>query len=240
MENSGNSELNTSNGDLISKIVKRAQLVLVLICAIAFIAALIIYSLKIKNETIHYTFNHTICTDSLGVISAESKALADSIFNEIQKHERILEDKYQYFIEQKSNTQDLLTIGSIILGIIVSMVGFFGYSTIQSIEEKAKKIGEDAAKDKFNDTNRELIDKRFSELKTEKLWPEFNKRIDDKLNKFENEKMSDIDDLRIQMDSIQDYCDDLRENYQQSDKFQKPSTDDDNRTEGVKPEPNEF
>lgn len=122
------------------------------------------------------------------------------------------------------------------MGIIVSMVGFFGYSTIQSIEEKAKKIGEDAAKDKFNDTNRELINKRFAELKTEKLWPEFNKRIDDKLNKFENKKMSDIDDLRIQIDSIQD---DLKKNYQQSDKIQKPSTDDIGAEE-VKPEPNEF
>lgn len=239
MENSGNSELNTSNGDLISKIVKRAQLVLVLICAIAFIAALIIYNLKIKNETIHYTFNHTIGTDSLGVISAESRALADSIFSEIQKHERILEDKYQYFIEQKSNTQDLLTIGSIILGIIVSMVGFFGYSTIQSIEEKAKKIGENAAKEAFSDTTQELIDKRFSKLKKQDLWPHFDKRMEEQLNKFRHDIL-DINDLKNQMDSIQKQINDLEINNNRSNKSQKPSSDTNVDTEEVKPEPDVF
>lgn len=223
-----------------SNFIKYTQLVLLLICIGAFIAALIMYGYKVKNTTIHYTLNHTICTDSTGVITAESRILADSIFNEIQKHEKILEDKYQYFIEQKSNTQDILTIGSIILGIIVSLVGFFGYSTIQSIEEKAKKIGENAAKENYNDTTRELIDKRFAELLQSRLWPEYTKKIDEDLNKFKRDKMSDIDDLKEQIESIQIQINNIEINCNKSDKSPRTFLGKNIMTEEIKPEPNEF
>lgn len=169
------------------------------ICTLALIVVLVRYAFAINHTTNHYTIEYTITTDSLGHVSTESRALADSIIYEIQKQEHLLEDKYEHVIDQQSNTQDLLAIGGVLLGIIVSIVGFFGYSTMQSIEEKAEAKADDAAKDAYNKTIKSMQEKGFKEYLENNAKPEVDKRIQEALNKFEGEKTAGIDDLQERM-----------------------------------------
>ena len=110
MRNSNSSAEPPKNTDVLYNVVKFSQLALVFLCAVAFIVALVIYSSKVRHNTIHYVLEYQIITDSTGIVTADSRQLADSLIGEMQRHDQMLEEKYQYFIEQQSNTQNLLTI----------------------------------------------------------------------------------------------------------------------------------
>lgn len=172
--------------------MKKCTIFILVFCIITLIVILVRYAFSINHTTNHYTIEYTITTDSLGHINNESKVLADSIIQEIKKHEHLLEDKYEHFINQQSNAQDLLAIGGVLLGIIVSIVGFFGYSTMQSIEEKAI----DAAIETFDKKVKSLQEKNFKDYLENKAKPEVEKKIQDALNKFEGDKTANIDDLQ--------------------------------------------
>lgn len=173
--------------------------IILTVCTLALICVLVRYALTMSHTTNHYTIEYTITTDSLGHLSNESRALADSIIHEIQKQEHLLEDKYEHVIDQQSNTQDLLAVGGVLLGIIVSIVGFFGYSTMQSIEEKAESKANDAANNAFNNTIKSLQDKSFKEYLENNAKPEVEKRIKEALNQFEGDMTTSIDDLQARM-----------------------------------------
>ena len=116
--------------------------------------------------------------------------------HEMQKQQKLLEDKYQYFIEQQSNTQDILTIGGVLLSIIVSLVGFFGYKTMHSIEDKAKKIGEDAAQKSFQNELSSLQNSQNRKFLEDTVRPEMNRNIEEAVNKYWGEKGSCIETLQ--------------------------------------------
>ena len=178
----------------IIKTMKVTQVVLVGLCVVVFLILLGRYSVKVISSVDPVRMELYLSTDTTGTVSPEAKHLADSLIWEIQKQEKILEDKYKYFIEQQSNTQDLLAVGSVLLGIIISLVGFFGFSTMKSIEEKARKIGEESANEAFNKRLCELQEKQYKELLEEKFNPQVDNRIKDGLSKFEGEKSSSIED----------------------------------------------
>lgn len=80
-----------------------------------------------------------IATDSTGVVTPESYALAESVKEAFEIQEHAIEDKYKYIIEQKERTQDYLTWGGLIITVILSIFGFFGYKSLSSIEDRIKK-----------------------------------------------------------------------------------------------------
>ena len=188
----------------LSGFIKWSQLVLVLLCAIAFITALFFYGSSFKHYTNNVVIEYIISTDSLGVVSAESKELADSLISELQKHERMLEDKYQYFIEQQSNTQDLFTIGGILLGVIVSLVGFFGYSTMQSIEEKANVEAKNAADQAFNKTIQSLQENHSKQYWEGTIKPEVDKKIEEAKNLYWGNTSSQVERMEIDIVQLKD------------------------------------
>lgn len=205
--------------------------IILAVCSLALIVVLVRYAFTLNHTTNHYTIEYTIKTDSLGRVSTESRALADSIINEIQKQEHLLEDKYEHVIDQQSNTQDLLAIGGVLLGIIVSIVGFFGYSTMQSIEEKAETKANDAATDAYNKTIKSLQEKGFKEYLENKAKPEIEKKIQEALNKFEGDKTASIDDLQERMGVTENALKGLCK--------KAPKTEQKDEQE-VQPEPNAF
>lgn len=200
-------------------------------CILALIVALVLYAFKIQHTTHHYMLQYKIATDSLGRVDKDAKVLADSLVEEIRKQEHLLEDKYEHAINQQTNTQDLLAIGGVIMGIIVSLVGFFGYSTMQSIEEKARKIATDAANDAFNKQLEDLQNKAFKKYLEDKAKPEVDKKIEEALNKYEGDKSASIDDLTKRMEIVELAITGLRSHQK---------TEKENETPNVVPDPNPF
>lgn len=192
MSNNNSKDFLSDDG-WVMQTVKIVQIVLSGLCVVAFIGLLLFYGVKTIKGVDPVRMELCLSVDSTGTISPQAKQLADSLIFEIKKQETILEDKYQYFIEQQSNTQDLLAIGSVLLGIIVSLIGFYGISTMKSIEDKARKIGEESANEAFNKSLNELQNKKYKELLEKRLKPEVTKHIKESLNRFEGQKTSSID-----------------------------------------------
>lgn len=74
-----------------------------------------------------------------------SQAEIDSLINIIKKQESQLAEKYQYVVEQKSDDERYYSTIAVILGVVFSLFGLFGYKSVTNIEEKATKTAEDKA-----------------------------------------------------------------------------------------------
>ena len=132
-----------------------AATVLLIACAGCFLYALIEYaSFAHPDPVVH---NHTYCikTDSLGNITPASRTEIESIIASIKQHEQIIKDRYDYVLEQRQFAEEYLSLGGILVTVILSIFGFFGYKSFKSIEEdaisEAKKIAERQAEDTAND-----------------------------------------------------------------------------------------
>ena len=124
----------------IKKFNDYAATVILVLTVIAALSVLIFYAIS-KNFLKDSQEEKVVCviaTDSTGVVTPESYALAESVKEAFEVQEHAIEDKYKYIIEQKERTQDYLTWGGLIITIVLSIFGFFGYKSISSIEEKIK------------------------------------------------------------------------------------------------------
>lgn len=166
--------------------------ILLCACCLALLFALIVFAFNVRHTSVHYKIDYGFVVDSAGAVSPQSRAAADSIIHAIERHERLLEDKYQYVINQQSNAQDLLAIGGVVLGIIVSIVGFFGYTTLQSIEEKAKTSAKDAADSAFKQRVKELQEQELNRQIKDVVNPSVDKKIEEAVNKYWGDHGSQI------------------------------------------------
>lgn len=177
------------------RMMKSLPKILLFLCAVALLAGLVIYAVGMKHTINRAEVTFVIKADSTGRVTSESKALADSVIGVLSKEEHILSDKYQYVIEQQSKTQDFLAIGGILLGIIVSIVGFFGYDKMQAIEEKAHTIATNSANQAFSDELKMLQEKHNLEYLEKTVKPHVNKQVEEAITSFIEEKASQIDDI---------------------------------------------
>lgn len=88
----------------------------------------------------------------------------DSIIRVFDHQESKIVDKYQYFIDQKDTEDHYYSTIAVILGVVFSLFGFFGYKSVSNIEEKSIKIAEEKAEK----TAKEMADKAFKKFLEEK------------------------------------------------------------------------
>lgn len=119
---------------------KMAAWILFLCVATSLISVVFFaYGKSIAEEEKDVKITYVFQTDTLGVVTPASRMFADSVLHEMSKHEQRIADKYEYIIEQRSNIEDYLTWGGILLTIVVSVFGFFGYKSLHDIEGKLVK-----------------------------------------------------------------------------------------------------
>lgn len=90
-----------------------------------------------------------------------SEEQADSLITIVKRHERELAERYQYALEQKMNQDQYFSFGTFLVGVILSIFGFFGYKSIKSIEEKANKDAERAAKLTSEEVTKSYLDEKL-------------------------------------------------------------------------------
>ena len=93
-----------------------------------------------------------IPVDSTGTMTAETIQKIEELKSELTRHEQLLEDRYKHVLEQKEDMNDLWSIGSMFLAVVLGLFGFFGYKSMSSIEEKVQKEAERVAKEKLQAT----------------------------------------------------------------------------------------
>ena len=157
--------------------------------------------------------------------TAQSKASAPSLFKvvdslniAIQTYERSLDAKYKALIDKKEENDNLLSAASIIVGIIVSILGFFGFKSFQSIEEKAKRIAEE-------NTNNYLKDNLKSKL-YDVVNSEYLNKITDTTTKNIEEGVvkkikGDLDIIEQQRKDIKEFEDDNKLSMLRLDRLEK-------------------
>lgn len=138
------------------------------LCVAASLAAVIIFSYgkSIVEEKKDVKITYIFQTDTLGIITPEARKYADSVLHEMSKHEQRIADKYEFIIEQKSNIEDYLTWGGILLTIIVSVFGFFGYKSLHDIEGKLVKQIEPSAQKAAEDKAEAICKNKYEAFET--------------------------------------------------------------------------
>lgn len=123
-----------------------------------------------------------VAVDSTGCISQQGHDNIDSVIFAIEKYQHQIDDKYKYVLEQKETFNDLITIAGMVLAVIASLVGFFGYKSVNSIEDKIKKDAEKIAGDTAEETSKEKF-KLYEEKTTEALKNQIDVSIKEAIGK---------------------------------------------------------
>lgn len=102
-----------------------------------------------------------VTSDSLEQKNYLSKEQADSLIMIVKRHEQELAEKYQYALEQKMDQGQYYSLGTFIVGVVLSIFGFFGYKSIKSIELKANKDAERVAKQTSEDVTKDYLNEKL-------------------------------------------------------------------------------
>lgn len=124
----------------------------------------------------------------------------DSLMQVINKHEHVIEERYNAILEEKYNTQQYWTIAGILTTVVITILGFFGYKSFKDIETKCVDISKTTTtkivrrslgsivKSQMNDDNfsSDIIKAVRSEIENSTL-----KNIENRLSVLENSDGAD-------------------------------------------------
>lgn len=138
---------NQQNQEELGLLLNKMAAWILFLCIVVAAVTVAFFSLDraILDEEKEVKISYVFQTDTLGTVTPQSRALADSVLYEMSKHEQRIADKYEYIIEQRSNIEDYLTWGGILLTIVISIFGFFGYKSLHDIQERILKHVEPSA-----------------------------------------------------------------------------------------------
>lgn len=138
---------NQQNQEELGLLLNKMAAWILFLCIVVAAVTVAFFSLDraILDEEKEVKISYVFQTDTLGTVTPQSRALADSVLYEMSKHEQRIADKYEYIIEQRSNIEDYLTWGGILLTVVISIFGFFGYKSLHDIQERILKHVEPSA-----------------------------------------------------------------------------------------------
>jgi hypothetical protein len=218
-----------------------AATILLVFCAVSVVVAIVIFAIGSKREVVKHEYTYTIKVDSAGNITPAAQLQVDSMISTIKQHEHLIQDRYDYVLEQRENSQDYLTVGGIFVTVILSIFGFFGYKSFKSIEEdaksSAKKIAadkaEEIANEKATDVATKLNNRLNNELKIEqqKALRDFKKEdipdmvsraVEQKFGIVVGDKMSKVDVALEKIPTIESDISELKRARDDENQVKKP------------------
>lgn len=206
--------------------LNRIGAIVIVICVVLLLAGILLYGFVYRNhQQENVSIQFVIQTDSLGRVSQDASSQVDTLMTLMDRHEHLLQDKYQHILEQKEIFNDVLTLGGMLLAVVLSLFGFFGYKSLNSIEDKVKEqvnqLTDNLFKQQFeaykNSTKEELIDKieinvrevvsrSFSEYKQSA-----NHSIDKKVKASIEDKTVEVNDLKLVLEDVKKSQDNIDE-----------------------------
>ena len=218
-----------------------AATILLVFCAVSVVVAIVIFAIGSKREVVKHEYTYTIKVDSAGNVTPAAQLQVDSMISTIKQHEHLIQDRYDYVLEQRENSQDYLTVGGIFVTVILSIFGFFGYKSFKSIEEdaksSAKKIAadkaEEIANEKATDVATKLNNRLNNELKIEqqKALRDFKKEdipdmvsraVEQKFGIVVGDKMSKVDEALEKIPTIESDISELKRARDDENQVKKP------------------
>lgn len=136
------------------------------VLAILFCVCCWVYGAFVKVPSFQPIRIEVVKSDKMLGSNYISKEEADSLISVMKRQERMLEDKYQYALDQKMNEDRYFSIGTFVVGVVISVFGFFGFKSLKSIEEKAKEDSQRLATKISEDVTKEYLKQRLQGLVT--------------------------------------------------------------------------
>ena len=162
-----NSESKTAKTEEFSQPEKKTGLscidkfALVVLVGVIFTALALIcmfgYSRYIKDPIQPNVVSIVIDVDTTGVISPKTRIETDKIIATFEAHEHLLKDKYEHILQQKEDIKDYFTWGGMLITIVLSIFGFFGFRSLQSIDERVINSVTPKASEKATQSAEQLI-----------------------------------------------------------------------------------
>lgn len=170
----------------------------ILVCIIGIVYGMIAYFTQSKNIQ-EYQIVLTVSPDSI-YNEEKFSYYTDSLMQVINKHEHVIEERYNAILEEKYNTQQYWTIAGILTTVVITILGFLGYKSFKDIETKCVDISKTTTtkivrrslgsivKSQMNDDNfsSDIIKAVRSEIENSTL-----KNIENRLSVLENSNGAD-------------------------------------------------
>lgn len=155
--------------------------------------------------------------DSLKTITYMDYEQVDSLINAVKSYDEQLTQKYQYLVEQKEQDNQVFYWGSLIVGIVIAVLGWFGFQSFTTIEDKAKEEAVSVAKrtawtktQKFlKDEGKQLIKKVAKDNLQDDTVSKVKEQVVNELNTIIEKRIeqyipsSKVDDLDRRMASLE-------------------------------------
>lgn len=122
-----------------------AWIMFVLILAFIASCGYYFYCSTTKMPSVRKVIVETAPVDSLGIGAAYSREQLDSIIDVVKDYELKLDEKYQYLLEKREEDDRFKTWGALLIGLFVSVLGFFGYKSFKDIKNHSEEIAKTEA-----------------------------------------------------------------------------------------------
>lgn len=196
-------------------IVTCIALLLALLCVMAWRAS------NNNPDVYRVIITTDVLPDSLKAYNYMSGEQADSLIKIVRNYDEQLTQKYQYLVEQKEQDSQVFYWGSLIVGIVIAVFGWFGFQSFTTIEDKAKSKADEVAKNvarrtAWNKTKAFLKDQGKNQIKAAakenlqkdavektkmQVVNELNSIIDNRLKQFQSSKK--VDELEKRLETLE-------------------------------------
>ena len=144
------------NGKSQACVEKAGHWLLLISSLVLIILCLFVGYQSIRKPVIH-KFYITTVADSDSLLMAQSTAKIDSLMAMIVNHEQQLSEKYQYIVEKEDNENTFLSIGTMLVGVVISIAGFFGYKSMKDIKNESLRMARQTVEDKINELDKDIM-----------------------------------------------------------------------------------
>lgn len=121
-----------------STFLNYAACFVILVCIIGIVYGMIAYFTQSKDIQ-EYQIVLTVSPDSI-YNGEKFSYYTDSLIQVINRHEHVIEERYNAILEEKYNTQQYWTIAGVLTTVVITILGFFGYKSFKDIETKCVDI----------------------------------------------------------------------------------------------------
>lgn len=162
-----------------------------------------------------------VLPDSLKAYNYMSREQADSLIEVVRSYDEQLTQKYQYLVEQKEQDSQVFYWGSLIVGIVIAVFGWFGFQSFTTIEDKAKsraaKVADKVArriawketksflggegKNQIKTAAKDNLQKDAVEKTKMQVVNELNSIIDNRLKQFQSSNK--VDELEKRLETLE-------------------------------------
>lgn len=161
------------------------------VCVAVFVVASITKQRPIVE---HHIYIEKV--DSVADMPVYTKEGIDSLVMIVAAHDRDLAEKYQYAMEERSNEDYARSFVVVVVGALISVLGFFGYKSFKDIKEHGKQISKDASEKEARLTVKKILPDMIKQEITREFEGQTIKTLEERLhNSLTTEMQKYTDDI---------------------------------------------